>query len=336
MAPTSTGFHSPGTADSLSMALSGLFDLLTARAEMVSVKRVDDGRYVFANAAFCKFMGLDNAALMGTREADHLEPGVATALRAADSAAAAHAGVMVADHVLELDGTRREFQVQRLVVDGQNAAGALLCCLWTDRSAAKSQREQLLAAFVQIEQQQLANEQLRRDLAEQATRDTSSGLQSRLQFDDQLRREIDLSQREHREFAVVFIALDPMPQESSPSSGGAAERVLDAVGRLLKSGTRAMDASCRWDEGHFAVLLSGVGLATAHSRMESLRRQCATQIVMHAGHEMRFTVSMGVASFPHTADSDTALLSACESALAQARRRGGNQVSLASIRLELS
>ena len=43
---------------------------------------------------------------------------------------------------------------------------------------------------------------------------------------------------------------------------------------------------------------------------------------------------MGVASFPHTALSQQELLRACEGALAEARRRGGNHVALASIRFE--
>ena len=83
-----------------------------------------------------------------------------------------------------------------------------------------------------------------------------------------------------------------------------------------------------------SVLLSGVGLATAHSRMEGLRRQCATQIVVQDGQELGFTVSMGVASFPHTARSQDDLLAACDAALAEAQRRGGNVVTLASIRFE--
>ena len=106
------------------------------------------------------------------------------------------------------------------------------------------------------------------------------------------------------------------------------------MGRLLRGNTRAMDASCRLDERLFGVLLSGVGLATAHSRMEGLRRQCATQIVVLDGQELGFSVSMGVASFPHTAASQQELLDACEGALAEARRRGGNHLTLASIRFE--
>ena len=50
--------------------------------------------------------------------------------------------------------------------------------------------------------------------------------------------------------------------------------------------------------------------------------------------ELGFSVSMGVASFPHTAHSQPELLAASEGALSEARRRGGNHLTLASIRFE--
>jgi GGDEF domain-containing protein len=68
--------------------------------------------------------------------------------------------------------------------------------------------------------------------------------------------------------------------------------------------------------------------------MEGLRRQCAAQIVVLDAQELGFSVSMGVASFPHTAHTQPELLKACEGALAEARRRGGNHLTLASIRFE--
>ena len=43
---------------------------------------------------------------------------------------------------------------------------------------------------------------------------------------------------------------------------------------------------------------------------------------------------MGVASFPHTAHGHDELVAACAAALAEAKRRGGNTVALASIRFE--
>ena len=77
------------------------------------------------------------------------------------------------------------------------------------------------------------------------------------------------------------------------------------------------------------------GLATAHARMEQLRRQCAQQIVAFEGKDLGLSVSLGVASFPHTAHTQEALMEAAENALAEARKRGGNHVALASIRFEL-
>ena len=109
--------------------------------------------------------------------------------------------------------------------------------------------------------------------------------------------------------------------------------VLEALGRLLRHNTRAMDASCRLDEEHFVVLLSGVGLATAHARMDGLRRQCAGQVVVDEGRELGFTISMGISSFPHTSMDQDELVFAADKALILALAKG-NYVSLASIALE--
>jgi diguanylate cyclase (GGDEF)-like protein len=206
--------------------------------------------------------------------------------------------------------------------------------VWRDAAPERAQAQQLRAALEQIEQLQRDHDRLRREMADQALRDPSSGLHRRPHFEEQLRREVDLSQREHREFSLVFLELDA-PNPRVAALGDAGERaLLEAMGRLLRGGTRAMDASSRWGERRFAVLLSGVGLATAHSRMEGLRRKCATQIVVHDGQELGFTVSVGVASFPHTAHAQEALLQACEAALTEARRRGGNAITLAAIRFD--
>ena len=132
----------------------------------------------------------------------------------------------------------------------------------------------------------------------------------------------------------MLIEIDAFNDKVLANGPVAQTRVFEAMGRLLRGNTRAMDASCRLDDRLFGVLLSGVGLATAHSRMEGLRRQCASQIVVLDAQELGFSVSMGVASFPHTAHSQPELLAASEAALAEARRRGGNHLTLASIRFE--
>lgn len=319
--------HPPAPAGDIALARA-LRQALALRGEGWTLKDVETGRYLDAAPEFRRLVASSLATLEGRGDADLFEPAAVAALRAADQAALAAPQGLQSDHQLTLsDGRRRSFRVVRVACRRGSQPGLL--ALWRDVTDTSALESQLQAALAQIEQQQQAQARLQREVAELAALDPVSGLHNRGSFDEHLRRELDLSVREHREFALVSIEVD-LPEALAPE---ARERVLQAMGRLLKGGTRAMDASARLDGPRFCVLLSGVGLATAHARMETLRRQCATQIVAIDGREVRFTVSMGIASFPHTAADRELLLRASEAALDEAHRRGGNQVTLASIRL---
>ena len=302
---------------------------------LTSVKEVASGRYVYANTRMAELFGRTPTDILGVTDLDLMALPQSTAIRAAEQAALAHASPTLSAHRVERKGSKREFSVTRtalLRTDGAPARHVL--SVWVEQTSAHQRELQLQQALAQLEQQQVAAESQRRETPDQGLRDQATGLYQRVHFDDQLRREVDLSSREHREFALVSIALDPFTDAVNGLGEAARTRILEALGRLLRGNTRAMDASCRLDEYRFAVLLSGVGLATAHSRMEGLRRQCATQIVVLDGRDLGFTVSMGVASFPHTAQTQQELSGAADAAMREALRRGGNQVTLAGIRFE--
>ncbi|MBX3636257.1 MAG: diguanylate cyclase [Rubrivivax sp.] len=336
--PTDPDLPPPSPAPSAGEVVRVLGTLLPAtlgsRQALVALQEMPGGRYVHADDGLAALLGCAPGRLVGRSDGELFDGNTATALRAAVQTALAQGGALVSEHRLERDGQRRELEAVRVAGPAAPDGRRWLCTVWRDLGPDRQRDAQLRASLEQIEQLQLANDQLRRQLGDQALRDPASGLYRRAHFDDQLRREVDLSTREHREFAIVMIELDP-PGEAVRALGEDGTRaVLEAMGRLLRGGTRAMDASCRYDEHRFAVLLSGVGLATAHARMEGLRRKCAAQVVVHEGRDLGFTVAMGVASFPHTANTQEALLAACESALTEARRRGGNHVTLAAIRFE--
>ena len=311
-----------------------LFGMVTRLDALLAIKEMATGRYVNVNLRMAALFRRTPAEIVGLTDAELLEPGQPAVWRAAEMTAGAQQAAYLSDHRVDIDGQRREFSVARMALPARQGPPRFLFCVWTDVTAEKQRDAQLAKALQQLEQQQQASEALRRELQDQNLRDSATGLYQRGHFDDQLRREVDLSSREHREFALVSIALDPLSEATKAFGSDARIRVLEALGRLLRSNTRAMDASCRLDEDRFAVLLSGVGLATAHSRMEGLRRQCATQIVVLEGHDLGFTVSMGVASFPHTAHTQEELMSAADLALGEAQARGGNHVTLASIKFE--
>jgi diguanylate cyclase (GGDEF)-like protein/PAS domain S-box-containing protein len=338
MAGCRDGYHcrmdSPSSSlqPALAASLAALAPALVEHAhDGLVVKDAETGVWLYVNGVMSQWLGQPASELAGRTNAE-LFGEAATALRVAEQGASSEASV--AEHKLELNGVRHEFSVLRQRVQAEGGRW-LIAAVWHDLGPDRRREAQLRLALEQLEQQQQANETLRKQSqGGQTPRDSDTGLHNRAHFDDQLRREVDLSTREHREFALVSIEIDPPAEDVAASGPGARLRVLEALGRLLRSNTRAMDASCRYEDNRFAVLLSGVGLATAHSRMEGLRRQCATQIVVHDGRDIGFTVSMGVASFPHTAQTQDELRQACEAAVADARRRGGNRVALASIQFQ--
>lgn len=296
----------------------------------VLVKDVATGRYDLANEMAARMLGLEGRTLVGAVDAELFDTAQALALRAADQQAQAVPHGLRAEHRLELSSGRHEFITWRQVVTIEGDASAKLLSVWQDVTESRHREAQLKNALSQIEQQQKANDALRRDVEDNQVRDAVSGLYHRAHFEEQLRREADLSSREQREFALVSVAIDNLDDIRRTHGPEGCERVVEALGRLLRANTRAMDSPCRLGGDRFVVLLSGVGLATAHSRMEQLRRQCAQHIVPYNGQQIPFTVCMGVASFPHTAGGVDELMRSADKAMATARE-SGNRIVLASI-----
>ncbi|MBV8503849.1 MAG: GGDEF domain-containing protein [Paucibacter sp.] len=311
----------PALAGELGGALLGLIEPMHSYA---AIKAVTTGRYVYAASGLAAVF--DRGEMQGRSDNDLMRPDEAIGMRRVEQTVMAQRHLIVSEHKLELGGRRREFSVARLPLGPDHVLS-----VWHERTEERNRESHLQRALTQIEQQQKALEEARRQLQVGTGRDDDSGLYLRPQFDDQLLREIDLSTREHREFALVVIALDPPRPDVQALAADARQRMLEGVGRMLRANTRAMDSACRIGEERFAVLLSGVGLATAHARMEQLRRQCTAQIVVLNGQDLGMSLSMGVSSFPHTASKQEVLVQSSEAAVAEAQRRGGNQVVLASI-----
>lgn len=297
----------------------------------VLVKDVASGRYDVANDAAARILGLEQRHIVGAVDAELFDAAQAVALRAADQQAQAVPDGVRAEHKLELSIGRHEFVTWRQRYVDEVSGNSKLLSVWQDVTDARRRETQLQSALSQLEQQQKANDSLRRDVEDNQVRDTVSGLYHRAHFEEQLRREADLSSREQREFALVSVSIDNIEEIRRMHGVEGCERVVEALGRLLRANTRAMDSPCRLGGDRFIVLLSGIGLAIAHSRMEQLRRQCAQHIVPFNGQQIPFTVAMGVASFPHTAGGIDELMRAADRAMASAKEKGGNRIALASI-----
>jgi diguanylate cyclase (GGDEF)-like protein len=300
---------------------------LARQGALLALKDADSGVYLHVSEAMAQWLRCDAAALCTLGDAA-LEPPLPAPLRAAEQ----HALQLPPDkplhseHRFEWHGTQQEFSVWReirLLPDGRR----LLCSIWTDLAPQRREQQRLREVLQQLEHQQRLYNEL---YGEGGPLGAQAGLQPRDLFDEQLERAVAGAHQDHREIALVWVALDP-PRGGAAWDDATLGAVRAALARLLRANTRAADWTCRLDSQRFAVLMSNVGLAVAYGRMEQLRRECAAQIVVSGGRDLRFSVAMGVASCPHTAGESAALVAACEAALAEAQQRGGDQVVLARV-----
>jgi len=306
-------------------------DALVAALDALAVAwwvKDEAGRYLRLGTAAAALLGADIDEVIGQRDAQLMPAASAEALASLEAQAMRHEGVQHSEQVVDLAGVRCDLACAVVRLHPAAPSHEALLGVWLDRSALRGREAELRAVLAQLEAQQHAQRELRAE-ADSAAARGAARVVARDAFEEQLAREIDLSMREHREFAVVLIGIDVAA--SVVGDRDARSRIVEVFDGMLRSNTRAMDVPSRQNGEGFALLLSGVGLATAHSRMEGLRRQCATQVVARRGEALHFTVSMGVASYPHTSQTRAGLLGAAQSALDQACERGGNQVVLASI-----
>jgi diguanylate cyclase (GGDEF)-like protein len=103
---------------------------------------------------------------------------------------------------------------------------------------------------------------------------------------------------------------------------------------LLKSIAAQIDAvagghAYRIGGDEFALLLPNTSLEQAFLRMEALRSSVQASAVTAMPDRREMTITIGVAQYPRDAKGSRELVSAAESALANAKEGGRNQVSLA-------
>ena len=158
-------------------------------------------------------------------------------------------------------------------------------------------------------------------LTELAVRDPLTGVLNRAAFEDQLRREVALSARSGRPYALAVLDLDHFKQVNDRFGHAAGDRALRRVCALVIETIREADVFARIGGEEFALLMSDTDPSGAEHTAEKLR----TGIESEARAEtMPLTISVGLAVGRGT-DADDVLLAA-DRALYQAKRLGRNRV----------
>jgi diguanylate cyclase (GGDEF)-like protein len=164
------------------------------------------------------------------------------------------------------------------------------------------------------------------ELEEQAIRDPLTGLFNRRYLKDTLEREISRATREGLPIGIMIMDIDEFKNVNDLYGHNAGDKMLQAMGELLKVNIRAGDIVCRYGGEEFVIVMPGASLGVAYERAELLRKKFEQMLVPYEGEQLHATISLGVAAFPiHGTDGEDALIRA-DRALYQAKQAGRNCV----------
>lgn len=160
-------------------------------------------------------------------------------------------------------------------------------------------------------------------LREQAVTDPLTGLYNRRYLWEFLRREWVRAKRKDESLAVIMLDLDHFKRINDAHGHQAGDFVLVAVAALLRNQIRSSDIVCRYGGEEFALVLPEASLENVRLRAEHIRAAIGRLNLRHQGVPLgRITASLGVALFPHHADSPDSLIRAADEAMYEAKHVG--------------
>jgi len=194
--------------------------------------------------------------------------------------------------------------------------------------------EELEASFGEIERRvadrTAALVTATQELARRALHDELTGLPNRGLFWEFLGHRLALAGRRQTGYAVLFLDVDRFKAVNDTLGHAAGDRLLIEVAARLSAALRAGDMAARVGGDEFIVLLDEV--ATKEAALAVAERLSAALGAPYETGTGRWitTASIGVAIGPADFRTADAVVAAADSAMYEAKRRGGGRCVLAS------
>ena len=167
--------------------------------------------------------------------------------------------------------------------------------------------------------------ELQKQLLELSTTDPLTSLRNRRAFDERLGEAFEHARRYGRPLSLAIVDVDHFKTINDTHGHDTGDAVLRGVAKMIGSRTRQTDFAARVGGEEFAILLPETALFEALQFGEKLRASIAAEPIVH----QRVTVSIGIASFPHSSVPGTAeLFRAADQALYRAKENGRNRVEM--------
>ena len=170
---------------------------------------------------------------------------------------------------------------------------------------------------------------LQKRLQDLSLTDALTSLRNRRAFDQHLPAALEHSRRYTRPLSLAVIDVDHFKSINDTFGHDAGDAILRGIAEIIASGTRQADYVARVGGEEFAILLPETALFEGLQFAEKLRTLIASTPIEVAGDPKHVTVSIGIASVPHTEmDSPDEFYRAADQALYRAKSNGRNRVEI--------
>ncbi len=164
-------------------------------------------------------------------------------------------------------------------------------------------------------------------LEELSTLDGLTGLYNYREFHRRLTEEMQRSLRYGHPFSLLILDIDGFKAVNDIHGHLAGDEALRGLAALIRQEVRPADEVARYGGEEFAILLPETPGPGALAMAERIRDIVTTHpILIPSGRTVALTVSIGVATYPHDADSEERLIAASDQALYAAKNSGRNRV----------
>lgn len=154
--------------------------------------------------------------------------------------------------------------------------------------------------------------------------DPMTGLQNRRGLQSTLNQWKNANQA----FSILALDIDRFKRVNDVYGHGVGDEVIKRLAQLMRECSRGSDLLCRNGGEEFLMLLPGIGIEEATRVAQRLRQHVEATEISPVGH---ITISIGVAHWPLSADSQEQALEHADAAMYCAKDQGRNCVRVHSV-----
>ncbi len=195
-----------------------------------------------------------------------------------------------------------------------------------DLDAISSHQVHLMTTTADQAAMLLTNARLHNEVEKLAVTDGLTNLYNHKHFQERLNDEFQRMKRLPQTLSLMLIDLDHFKKINDNYGHPAGDMVLKNIASILKKTLRGIDIIARYGGEEFAAVLMGSGKSGAKKMAERLRTSVMNKPFLIDNNQITITLSIGLATYPHDAETKEDLIEKADQALYSAKGNGRNQV----------